>query len=47
MSDLSLALEGVTKQFSGFSLQDISFELPRGYVMGLIGANGAGKTTII
>jgi ABC-2 type transport system ATP-binding protein len=30
-----------------FALRDVSFELPTGYVMGLIGANGAGKTTII
>lgn len=28
-----------------FSLENISFDLPQGYIMGLIGANGAGKTT--
>lgn len=28
-----------------FLLQDINFELPRGYIMGLAGKNGAGKTT--
>lgn len=29
----------------GFRLEEISFQLPRGYIMGLIGKNGAGKTT--
>ncbi len=28
-----------------FALEEISFQLPRGYIMGLIGKNGAGKTT--
>ena len=47
MSENSLALHHVSKSFSGFTLQDISFELPKGYIMGLVGSNGAGKTTII
>lgn len=47
MTDLALQLDGVTKTYKGFALRDVSFELPRGYIMGLIGANGAGKTTII
>jgi ABC-2 type transport system ATP-binding protein len=47
MTELALQLDGVTKTYKGFALRDVSFELPRGYVMGLIGANGAGKTTII
>ena len=47
MSENSLALCHVGKSFSGFSLQDISFELPKGYIMGLVGSNGAGKTTTI
>lgn len=28
-----------------FRLENISFQLPRGYIMGLIGKNGAGKTS--
>jgi ABC-2 type transport system ATP-binding protein len=43
----SLELKSVRKQFPGFLLDDISLSLPRGYIMGLVGANGAGKTTII
>ena len=38
---------GLTKRYPGFELKDVSFRLEHGYVMGLIGANGAGKTTII
>lgn len=47
MTDLALQLDGVGKIYRGFALRDVSFELPSGYVMGLIGANGAGKTTIL
>jgi len=47
-SDLAFALRGVGAAVGRkFALRDVSFELPTGYVMGLIGANGAGKTTII
>lgn len=30
-----------------FKLQDITFSLPKGYICGLIGENGAGKTSLI
>lgn len=42
-----LRLEKVSKDFDKFKLEDISFELKEGYIMGLIGHNGSGKTTII
>jgi len=30
-----------------FAVKDISFNVPKGYIMGFIGPNGAGKTTVI
>jgi len=38
---------GLRKDYSLFSLSDVSFALPKGYIMGFIGPNGAGKTTTI
>ena len=45
---MALAVTGVTKHYdSGFVLDDVTFDLPKGYIMGLIGPNGAGKSTLI
>ena len=43
----ALELKQVSKQYENFTLQDISLALPRGCIMGLIGENGAGKSTTI
>ena len=43
----ALRIEGLTKRYPGFTLQEVSFSLERGRIMGLIGKNGAGKTTIL
>lgn len=43
----ALQLTNVSKQLSGFALKDVSFSLPKGYIMGLVGLNGAGKSTTI
>lgn len=45
--DSILKVEGLTRSFGEFELKNISFCLPRGYIMGFIGPNGAGKTTTI
>ena len=42
----TLEILNLSKSYPGFCLNDISFTLPKGYIMGLIGNNGAGKTTI-
>ena len=43
----ALMLKNVSKAYENFQLKDISFTLPEGTIMGLIGENGAGKSTII
>lgn len=42
-----LEVKGVGKKFKDFSLENISFDLPQGYIMGYVGQNGAGKTTTL
>ena len=43
----ALEFDGIEKRYKGFTLHPATFDLPRGYIMGLIGPNGAGKTTLI
>lgn len=42
-----LEVRNLSKSFEGFQLHNITFTLPKGYIMGLIGPNGSGKTTTI
>ena len=42
-----LEINGLCKNYDGFSLRDVSFALPKGYIMGFVGQNGSGKTTTI
>lgn len=42
-----LEVSNVTKKYDGFLLDNVSFELKKGYIMGLIGPNGSGKSTTI
>ena len=42
-----LEIRGLTKHYSDFTLQDLNLELPYGCIMGLMGENGAGKSTPI
>lgn len=45
--DTLLEVKGLVKKFKEFSLKEVSFTLNKGYIMGLIGTNGAGKSTTI
>lgn len=43
----ALRINQLNKSYTGFQLKDVSFEMKEGKIMGLIGKNGAGKSTII
>lgn len=43
----TVEVKNLSKDYGEFKLEDVSFSLPKGTVTGLIGENGAGKTTII
>lgn len=44
----AIEVHGLSKKYKGgFELKDVSFTLPSGCIMGLIGENGAGKSTAI
>ena len=43
----ALEIESLTKKYKNFALDGVSFIIPEGTRMGLIGENGAGKSTII
>ena len=49
MKDYENAIEikGLTKRYDGFTLDNVSFAVPKGSIMGFIGQNGAGKSTTI
>lgn len=47
MNKNALTVSGLAKNYKEFSLSDVSFEVPQGAIVGLIGENGAGKSTTL
>ncbi|WP_300701182.1 ABC transporter ATP-binding protein, partial [uncultured Phocaeicola sp.] len=47
MSENILEVKGLTKDYGDFVLDKLTFSVPRGVIMGLVGENGAGKSTTI
>ncbi len=43
----ALEIKNLTKSFDDFKLDNLNLTLPGGCIMGLIGENGAGKSTVI
>lgn len=42
-----LEIRNLSKHYKNFSLENINFVLPKGYIMGYVGQNGAGKSTTL
>lgn len=47
MSENILEVKGLTKDYGDFVLDKLTFSVPKGVIMGLVGENGAGKSTTI
>lgn len=43
----AVEISNLTKFYKDFKLDNVSFALPSGCIMGLVGENGAGKSTVI
>jgi ABC-type branched-subunit amino acid transport system ATPase component len=47
-SDILLSIRSLRKAFGGLvAVRDLSFDIPQGRILGLIGPNGSGKTTVL
>ncbi|MBD5168805.1 MAG: ABC transporter ATP-binding protein [Oscillibacter sp.] len=47
METNAIEIRGLTKRYKDFSLDNLNLDLPYGCVLGLVGENGAGKSTTI
>lgn len=43
----AIEVRNLTKKYEGFQLNNISFQIPKGSIVGFVGENGAGKSTTI
>ena len=42
-----LEVKNLSKHYMSFDLKDISFNLPKGYIIGYVGAKGSGKRSTL
>ena len=40
-------VSNISKKYKAFSIDDLSFEIPEGYITGFIGPNGSGDNAIM
>ena len=45
--EYAVKIDHLVKNFGSFALRDVSLAIPGGTILGLIGENGAGKSTVI
>jgi ABC-2 type transport system ATP-binding protein len=43
----ALEIKGLTKTYPGFTLDNVTFNVPAGSIVGFVGENGAGKSTTL
>ena len=43
----AVEITNLCKSYGAFSLKNVNITLPKGYIMGMIGANGRGKSTTL
>ena len=43
----AIEIRNLCKHYPSFTLDNVNITLPKGYIMGFIGANGRGKSTTI
>ena len=46
-SENAIEVRNLTKRYAGFYLDHLSFQIPKGTIVGFVGENGAGKSTTI
>lgn len=46
-AEYAIEVRGLNRKYPGFALKDVSFRIPEGSIVGVIGENGAGKSTTV
>lgn len=47
MENIIIKIQNASVNFKGFVLKPVNIEIPEGYIIGITGANGAGKSTFL
>lgn len=42
-----VSIKNLSKKYKGFEIKDLNLDISKGYITGIVGKNGAGKTTIL